>query len=808
MSDPVARLNAALEGRYAIERELGEGGMATVYLAADLKHERKVALKVLKPELAAVVGAERFLAEIKTTANLQHPNILPLFDSGEVDGFLFYVMPYVEGETLREKLERQRQLPLEEAVRIASGVAEALDHAHRQGVVHRDIKPANILIRDTRPLVADFGIALAAGEGDRTRLTQTGMSIGTAAYMSPEQSMEGDQVDGRSDTYSLGCVLYEMLLGDPPFTGSNPLAILVRKSTETPSGLRTVRETIPQALEEAVLRALAVTPADRFTTAADFAEAIRDESLALAVPSSGSRAKTQHVSPASMRTGRFAVSLMLGLIAVAVLLVGRSMFGTSDEDVRPSTGAGVETPVIVVLPFENQGAPEDDYFTAGMTDEIRRLVGVSGLRVISRRAALGYAGTDKSVPQIGEELGVGHILEGTVDWADAGAGSRVRISVELIRVADAELVWSNSFDRVIENVFDLQSDIARQVIDQLGVTLLGSEHPELAASATENAEAYKLYIKGRFFWDKRTDQDVQTALAYFQQAVGLDPGYSLAHVGIALVWIYRGWYSIVAPSEAATHLKEAVQNALQFDEGLAEAHASLAEVYYEFDHDWEAAEREYELAIALDPNYATGHQWYSGYLSAMGRHEEALREAERARELDPLSPIISTFVGLAHYFAGRYEQAIQEYGIALELDPRFEPAHWHLGWALEQTGQYVEAISAAQQAIDNSEGNPLYIASLGHAYAKAGDITQARQVLDRLEREAATRHVSAYHTGVIYGAIGEIDEAFVWLDRAFEERSSWIGYMAVDPRLDGLRSDPRFDALIRKAGLRTRPPRS
>ena len=364
MSDAITRLNAALEGRYAIERELGEGGMATVYLAKDLKHNRNVALKVLKPELAAVLGAERFLAEIKTTAHLQHPNILPLFDSGEADGFLFYVMPYVEGETLREKLERQRQLPLEEAVRIASGVAEALDHAHRQGVVHRDIKPANILIRDGRPLVADFGIALAAGEGDRTRLTETGISIGTVAYMSPEQSTEGGQVDGRSDTYSLGCVLYEMLLGDPPFTGSNPLAILVRKSTEPPSGLRTVRGTIPEALEEAVLRALAVTPADRFTTAADFAEAIRDKSSA---------------PPASMRTGRFAVSLMLGLIAVAIVLVGRSMFGTSDEDVGPSTGAGVEIPVIVVLPFENQGAPEDDYFAAGMSDEIRRL-GLRGHR--------------------------------------------------------------------------------------------------------------------------------------------------------------------------------------------------------------------------------------------------------------------------------------------------------------------------------------------------------------------------------------------------------------------------------------------
>ena len=293
---------------------------------------------------------------------------------------------------------------------------------------------------------------------------------------------------------------------------------------------------------------------------------------------------------------------------------------------------------------------------------------------------------------------------------------------------------------------------------------------------------------------------MQIALTYFQQAVDLDPGYSAAHVGIADAWIFRGWYSVLAPKETFPKAKQAVMNALEFDSTLAQAHTSLAHIHLEFDHDWEAAEREYKRAIALNSNYPTAHHWYGGYLSAMGRHEEALRQAERARELDPLSSIINTWVGLRHYFAGRHEVAIQEYEKALLLNDRFAPGHWHLGWALEQTGRYQEAISAAQQAIDISD-NPLYVASLGHAYAKAGDGEQARKILERLEQESATRHVSAYHTAVIYVALGETDDAFRWLDRAFEERSPWIGYMAVDPRLDGLRSDPRLDVLMTNARL-------
>jgi tetratricopeptide (TPR) repeat protein len=380
-------------------------------------------------------------------------------------------------------------------------------------------------------------------------------------------------------------------------------------------------------------------------------------------------------------------------------------------------------------------------------------------------------------------------------------GDRVRIDVRLVDTRTDDHLWANSYDGRLEDVLAIQSEVAQQVVAKLGVTLLEPERSALEVIPTENPDAYMRYLKGRYFWYKRTAENVQKGLSYFQQAVELDPGYALAWVGIADTWIFRGWYSVLAPKETFPKAKQAALQALEYDETLAEAHTSLAHIHLEFDYDWEAAEGEYERAIELNPRYPLAHHWYGGYLSAMGRHEEALRQAEKARELDPLSLIINTWVGLRHYFAGRYDVAIEEYGKALELGPDFAPAHWHLGWALEQAGRYEEAISEAQKAIAISGGNPLYTTSLGHAYAKAGDHEEARVVLRQLEKESATRHVSAYHVAVIYVALGETDEAFRWLDRAYEERSPWIGYLRVDPRVDDLRADPRFDALLRRARL-------
>jgi serine/threonine-protein kinase len=785
--------------------------MATVYLAEDLKHGRRVAVKVLRPELAATLGPERFLREIQIAAVLAHPHILPLHDSGQADGFVFYVMPYVEGETLRDRLVRERQLPIGEAVRIVQEVAGALAHAHSQGIVHRDVKPENILFMGGHAVVADFGVATAVGRAGGAKLTESGLALGTPVYMSPEQAMGQGDVDGRSDTYSLGCVLYEMLTGDLPFGGSSPQAVIAKKLSEPVPRLSSLRETVSPALEEAVHRALARTPADRFGTAAEFALAVAP-GVASDPPSdrSAGRARRPSVRADTGPPVARAVLLLGGVLAAALvgtvwlLRVGDSG-GTTQRPARTLDGEARRPTAIAVLPFENLGPADDEYFAVGMTDEITsRLGAVSGLGLVPNRAAQRYAGTGRTYREMGRELGVDYLLVGSVRWAGTGSGSRsVRIIPALLRAQDERQLWTATYDRVINDIFEVQSNIATQVVERLGVTLLEGERSRLSAQPTDNHQAYTLYLKGRYFWNKRTAANMQIALDHFQQAVDLDPGYSLAWVGIADTWIFRGWYSRLAPREAFPKAKLAVLRALEFDSTLAEAHASLAHIHLEFDYDWDAAEREYRRAIQLDPNYPTAHHWYGGFLSAMGRHQEALQHAETARVLDPLSLIIQTWVGLRYYFAGKYDQAIAEYLKALELDRSFAPAHWHLGWAYEQAGRFKEGVAEAERALAMDGGSLLYLASLGHAYARAGMENDARATLARLAQTSTNRHVSAYHVAVIHIALGDTTAGMDWLERAYAERSPWIGYLAVDPRVDPVRAHPRFASLLRKARLRS-----
>ncbi len=789
-ADQFERLRAALAPRYRVLSQAGRGGMATVYLAEDLKHGRRVAVKVLRPELAAALGPDRFLREIRLTAVLAHPHILPLHDSGEVEGVLYYVMPYVEGETLRDRLVRERQLPVEEAVRISREVADALGYAHGHDIVHRDIKPENILFMGGHAVLADFGVASAIDRAGGTRLTQGGLSVGTPVYMSPEQAMGQGTVDGRSDLYSLGCVLYEMLAGEPPFQGSSPQALVARKLNETPPSLSSMRESVSPGLESAVRRALAKVPADRFGTAAEFAQAVVSvgKAEASAPPADASRA----------RVLRYA---LLVLAVLAVLAIGGTLWHMRTAEPSDSAAAGTRT--VAVLPFENLGRAEDEYFAAGITDEITgRLGAVSGISVVSRHAAERYARPDITMREIGSKLGADYLLVGSVRWGDQDAGSRnVRIALELLQARDERQLWATTYDRVIDDIFEVQSDIADQVVQRMGVAVADGEQSRLRARPTSNHEAYTLYLKGRYFWNKRSKGNVETALHYFQQAVDLDPGYSPAWVGIADTWISRGWYSLLAPRDAFPKAKTAALKALEFDSTLAEAHATLAHIHLEFDHDWEAAEREYRRAIELGPNYATAHHWYGGFLSAMGRHQEALQQAEIARQLDPLSAIIQTWVGLRYYFAGQYPKAIVEHLKAVELDPSFAPAHWHLAWAYEESGEAEKAVAEAERAVAIDSVSLLYVASLGHAYAGAGKTREARAILARLARESAHRHVSAYYVALIYIALGDRETGLTWLERAYDEQSPWIGYMKVDPRLDPVRSQPRFEQLLRKAQL-------
>jgi serine/threonine protein kinase/tetratricopeptide (TPR) repeat protein len=793
------RLRSALASRYRIVREIGRGGMATVYLAEDIRHDRKVAIKVLKPEVAAALGSQRFLREIQIAAVLTHPHILPLHDSGEADGLVFYVMPYVDGETLRDRLARQKQLPIDEAVAITREVADALAHAHARGVIHRDIKPENILFMGGHAVIADFGVATAVGAAASPRITEGGLALGTPEYMSPEQALGQEDVDARSDIYSLACVTYEMLSGEPPFAGSNFRALLARKLSEPVPRLSPFRETVPPPLEDAVRCALAKIPADRFDTISAFAAALTGVDGATRSP----RPRSGHDRWSIPRVSKPAF-LVAGLLVVSlVALVVQRQLGDRPFYTSPRASEPRSQPTIAVLPFENLGGADDDYFTAGMTDEITsRLGAVSGLGVIPTRAAQRYERTSMTMRDIGRALGIDYLLVGSVRWADSVARSRsARVTIELVRAADERQIWSKSYDRVIEDIFEVQSDIAAEVADRLGVTLLAAERARLSSRPTSNPEAYQLYLRGRHFWNKRTENNIQLALDHFQQAVDLDPGYSLAWVGIADAWISRGWYSRLAPGDAFPRAKHAALRALEFDSTLAEAHASMAHIHFEFDHDWKAAEREYRRALQLDSTYATAHHWYGGFLSAMGRHEEALEQAESARRLDPLSSIIQTWVGLRYYFAAKNEAAIAEYGKAIELDPGFAPAYWHLGWAYQEMGRFAEAVSAAERALEIEPQSTLYLAAVGHAYARAGRTIEARAILSRLAQASKEKHVSAYHLATIHIALGNADAGLDELQRAHAERSPWIGYMRVDPRLKPVRGYPRFEALIRKAEL-------
>ena len=757
---------------------------------------------------------KRFLREAKSAAALDHPYICKIYEVGEEEGQSFISMEYIPGQTLSQKLT-EGPLPLKNALQMAVEIAEALNAAHKKDIVHRDLKPSNIMLTpDGHVKVMDFGLAkqLTSPKGQEeeitTALTRQSTTLGTVPYMSPEQ-VRGQEVDTRSDIFSFGVIIYELLTGVNPFKKDGYMDTAHAILSQTPPPLTRYTEDIPLLLQHTVKKMLAKEPDRRY----QLLHEVRTNLLEVLSEDSGSATSSGVDRLEPLATRGFPGGTWMGLAAVVArlrTLIGFLMFGPGAKEAPenaaqapPVATAMSEREMIAVLPFDNLGSAEDAYFAEGMTEEITsRLGAVSGLGVISRRRALRYSDTHKSTREIGEELGVGYILDGGVRWAAGGTSNRVRITPELIRVVDDTQLWSKPYDRVIDDIFEVQSEIAKEVIEQLGVTLLEGERMPLTARPTENLEAYTLYLKGRHFWNKRSPDDTTLGLTYFQQAVELDPGYSLAHVGIADTWISRGWYSALAPKETFPKAKQAVLKALEFGDLLAEPHASRAFIYQLFDHDWEAANREYERAIELNPRYPTAHHWYGGYLSAMGRHEEALKEAETARELDPLNLIINTWVGLRYYLAGRYDMAIEEYENALELGPDFEPAHWHLGWAFEQTGRYEEAIAEAQTAIDLSGGNPLYIASLGHAYAKAGRDEEARETLDRLEQESRTRHVSAYHIAVIHGALGDADEAFRWLDRAYEEQAPWICYMRVDPRIDGrLRSDPRFEVLLQQARL-------
>ncbi|MCG6957706.1 MAG: protein kinase [Gemmatimonadetes bacterium] len=749
MSDPESftRLQVAMAPRYRIERELGRGGMATVYIAEDLKHGRRVAIKILKPELSERLGRERFLREISLVAKLSHPNVLPLYDSGDADGLLYHVTPYVAGESLRDRVDREQQLPVDDALQITREVADALAYAHGFGIVHRDIKPENILLEAGHAVVTDFGIALALSAAGGARLTETGIAVGTPLYMSPEQAAGESQIDARADVYALACVLYEMLAGVPPYTGPNARAILARKLSEPPPGLRVVRDTVPPGIERAVMRGLAGTPADRFPSALAFAEALAAPADAPAV-----------------------------------------------------------SPSIAVLPFVSMSAdPDNEYFADGVTEDvITQLAKLRGLKVISRTSVMQFKNHSQSLREVGAKLGVATVLEGSVRRST----DRIRIVAQLIDVATDAHLWADTYDRELEDVFAIQSDVALRIASALQAEISPDEKARIRRKPTVDLEAYHLYLKGRYSSQRFTSDGIDRGIEYYEEAIRRDPGYALAYVGLGLAYVassmgYGG--GSVAPDVAYRRARASALRALEIDDDLGDAHFISAFIKYAFEFTWTDAEEEFRRAFELSPGSDFAHDAAGLMFAALERWDEALEHLGRARELDPLVAAHVSSLATVLLRAGRVDECIAEAHKLLELHPDFPNGHAVLGWAHILKDEADRGIAELERAVSLVPDNPMFLAQLGQAYGMVGEIDEAHRILRQVQDMSRQRHVSSYHLAYVYTGLGEKEKAIDCLEEAYAERAGGLYGVKGSFLFRTLHGHPRFTRLMRKMNLEETP---
>jgi serine/threonine-protein kinase len=738
VTDPIRPLPAVLAGRYPIERELGRGGMATVYLAQDTKHHRQVALKVFRPELAALLGPDRFLREVEIAARLSHPHIVPLYDSGEAEGLLFYVMPYIQGESLRAKLARETQLAVDEALAIARQVGSALGYAHAQQVIHRDVKPENILLHEGEAMVTDFGIALAASVAAQQRLTQTGFTVGTLEYMSPEQATGDRALDARSDIYSLGCVLYEMLAGEPPYTGRTTQAVIAKRLADPVPSVRRLRPTVPSAVERALLKALASTPADRFASTADFVTA-----LTASVPE----------APAA--------------------------------------------PCVAVLPFLNLSTdPENEYFADGITEDvITHLSKIRSLKVISRASVMPFKKRDQSLRQIASQLCATKLLDGSV----RRAGDRVRIVAQLVDVESDEPLWAETYDRQLTDIFAIQTDVALHIAGALRAELTSEEQIRIEREPTTDLQAYQLFLQGRHLFTRYTPAAMQRAIEYFKRAIARDPAYAAAYAGVAKAYAELAESGALDPQLARRNATEAVTQALRLDPQLGEAHCTRAYLRALWDFDWAGAEAEFKRALELCPSGADAYDLYGRMCSALGRFDEAIALQQRAQELDPLAHRLD--VATTQLRAGRYQEAAAAAAQAIEFEPDLDRAHATLGWASFKQGRTDEGLAELERAVAASPEDTQWLAQLGQAYGLAGRVDDARNVLRQLDERARAGYVTPYHFVFVYTGLGEQERALDFLERAFEERGGAIYGIKGSFLFAPLRQHPRFTALLKKMNL-------
>ena len=769
--------------------------MATVYLAADSRHARRVAIKVLHADLSAAVGAERFAREITLTAGLVHPHILPVFDSGAAPGVLWYAMPYIEGETLRDRIRREGALPVEDVVRFGRELADALEHAHRRGIVHRDVKPENILLAGGHALLADFGIAHAIETAGSERLTSTGLIVGTPAYMSPEQ-VAGEQLDSRSDQYSLACVMYEMLVGETPFTGPTPHAIIARRFAESPRPIRSVRPQVGRGLEDVLLKALATVRADRYVSMAAFGGAVAAAastsaaSAAAPVADSAREAVAVPAPGAKLAVRRWPYALAAGA-ALLALVVGGVALGRRSPDALP------EERSIAVLPFANtSGDPADAPLFDGITDELIGALGsVRELRVVGRTSVFALKDRRLDARAIGDTLGVATVLEGS----GRREGNRLKVRAQLVSASDGSVIWADAYDREFRAALAVQEEIARAIVAALRIEL-GSGEPPLVRVATVDSAAYDLYLRGRYVFHTDPSLDgVQSAVRLFSEAIGRDSAFAPAWAGLSSA---RARLAIFGYGEALVEMPRArapAIRALELDGSLAAAHASLAHVLFVHDLDWTGAERSFRRAIALDPGYTFARLPFALCLSAQARFTEAKEQLDSARVSDPLAPGIPNVLGRVYVNEGQPDSAIAALREALSLDPRLDLAYQQLGHAYVLKRMYPEAIAALERAAASS--GPRDSAHLAWAYAAAGRRAEAERILARVLARPERRSRLAVHLAMAYAALGDRDAAFELIDLSFRERSSFLDGLAVTPALAALHGDPRWQGVRRRLGL-------
>jgi serine/threonine protein kinase/Tfp pilus assembly protein PilF len=719
MALPIERLRGALSQTYTIDRELGRGGMATVYLAQDCKHERMVALKVLHPELAASLGPDRFLREIKVAARLNHPHILGLHDSGEADGFLYYVMPYVEGESLRERLDREHQLPIDEAVHHARSIASALDYAHRQQIVHRDIKPENVMLYEGEAMVMDFGIAKAVSLAGHDTLTQTGMMVGTPAYVSPEQAAGETNLDGRSDQYSLACVLYEMLTGERAFTGPTPQAVMAKRFTETARSLRSLRGSIPENVERAVGKAMSTDADGRYRTAALFAQALASSSL------------TTPTDTATMP--------------------------------QPTVAAAKS---VAVLPFVNASAdPENEYFADGMAEEIiNALSKIQTLRVASRIVSFALKGKNEDLGEVGRKLHVSTVLDGTV----RRMGNRVRITAQLVNVADGYQLWSERYDREMEDIFAIQDDISQAIVKALLVILSEDEKKAIEKPRSVNLQAYEFYLRGRQFFHQLRRKSLEHARQMFNRAIEIDPDYALAHAGVAdccsLLYTYFD-----ARESNLRQADLASQKALELEPTLAEAHVARAIATW-LNKRNEEAEEHFETAMKLDPKLFEAPYFYGRALKSQGRFAEAVKLFERAATIRPED----------FQAASMQASSLESLGMHAES---------------QAVDRRVLKLIEDRLALNPDDARACNLAAT--TYSKLGESEPALEFARRSLEIDPDDPMILYNVACTYSMLGKADDALSCLERSIDRgfgHREWIDH---DSDFNSIRDLPRFKAIQR-----------